>query len=176
MKTGIELIAEERRRQIEEEGWSESHDYEHWDESLAKAASCYALPGEDRICDGEIPVPENWPWEPQSWKPARCEFKSDNNYISERIRELQKAGALIAAEIDRLNSYSERIQAPKTIDDFNKGDQFGYFNRVLTLDQFLEDAGKNVVMFIDIDGNICPFSIETTNEYLIEGTLKPLHQ
>ena len=35
MKTGIELIAEERQRQIEVEGWTADHDKWHTDESLA---------------------------------------------------------------------------------------------------------------------------------------------
>lgn len=102
-KTGIELITEERKRQIEVEGWTAEHDTQHTNEELAIAASCYAIPGDERIYDGE--VPENWPWEEKWWKPADCEFSSDENYHSERIKELAKAGALIAAEIDRLQSF-----------------------------------------------------------------------
>lgn len=94
--TGIEVIAAERQRQIEEEGWSIEHDcIEHPYEELAKAAACYALPedyrpykGYNTMCD----IPVNWPWSIEYWKPA------PNN----RIKELAKAGALIAAEIDRL--------------------------------------------------------------------------
>ena len=41
---GIELISEERKRQIEEEGWTSEHDTQHDDESLALAACYYALP------------------------------------------------------------------------------------------------------------------------------------
>jgi hypothetical protein len=40
----------------------------------------------------EYCVPEEWPWFQERWKPT-----PDN-----RIRELVKAGALIAAEIDRM--------------------------------------------------------------------------
>jgi hypothetical protein len=96
-KTGIELIAEERRRQIEVEGWSDRHDSQHDDDELAIAAGCYALtPTYTRgIRAGHI-IPKRWPWEEKWWKPTP----------NDRIRELQKAGALIAAEIDRLQALS----------------------------------------------------------------------
>lgn len=83
--TGVELIAQERHRQISEEGWTAEHDRQHCDGSLAIVGAWYALPPDNR--DG-LP----WPWSPASCKP-------DPN----RIKELVKAGALIAAEIDRLN-------------------------------------------------------------------------
>jgi hypothetical protein len=100
MKTGIELIAEERRRQIEVEGWDAEHDAEHKNGELKDAAICYAE-GKDYM---EYSPPMNypdkvylrqniWPWHHQWWKPSP----------KNRIRELAKAGALIAAEIDRLN-------------------------------------------------------------------------
>jgi hypothetical protein len=94
--TGIERIAAERKRQIEEEGFTAEYD-ERWNEgALAQAAMCYCMipPNPEDILDGssERCVPDEWPWGKKWWKPA-----ADN-----RIRELEKAGALIAAEIDRL--------------------------------------------------------------------------
>ncbi len=107
---GVALISEERIRQMEVEGWTTNHDDEHVDESLAYAAACYALPAksrgakskfgqEDVSCRGETPVwgavkhqvPKQWPnsWSASWWNP------------SSRLRDLVKAGALIAAEIDR---------------------------------------------------------------------------
>jgi hypothetical protein len=88
---GTGMIFRERQRQIEQEGWTPEHDQQHYDSELAKAAVCYATPGDRRIKfdDG---TPHFWPWHPMWWKPT-----SDD-----RIRELAKAGALIAAEIDRL--------------------------------------------------------------------------
>lgn len=99
MKTGIELIAEERKRQIEVEGWTAEHDKECDQNELAAAAAAYAFTPfmKDRISDGyEIPPSPMWPkyWLAKWWKPCP----------RNRIRELQKAGALIAAEIDRLLS------------------------------------------------------------------------
>jgi hypothetical protein len=86
MKTGIEIIAAERERQINEEGWTAMHDRQHCGEELATAAACYALPRYSRKWFNI------WPWHPQWWKPTP----------NDRVRELSKAGALIAAEIDRL--------------------------------------------------------------------------
>ena len=91
MKTGIELIAEERQRQIEVEGWIKEHDQEHKYGELALAAACYALPDRNRSI-GEPPI--YWSFEEKDWKPTP----------ENRIKELQKAGALIAAEIDRLQN------------------------------------------------------------------------
>lgn len=106
MKTGIELIAEERQRQIEKEGWSAEHDDQHENEELAKAAACYALPESYR--DTLIqPVGGLmrwvlwryiWPFNFSWWKPTP----------ENRIKELTKSGAFNAAEIDRLLRKIER--------------------------------------------------------------------
>lgn len=99
MKTGIEIIAAERERQINAEGWSAEHDKRHSNGGLAVAAACYALPQDIiSVSDPTLSLSVSrtllWPWHPQWWKPTP----------NDRIRELSKAGALIAAEIDRLNS------------------------------------------------------------------------
>lgn len=94
-KTGVDLIAEERRRQVEELGWDQEHDQAHTDQALALAATCYAAPPSFR---GLTVSPLMcWPWNARS-NPAMREQPTR----AERIRELTKAGALIAAEIDRL--------------------------------------------------------------------------
>ncbi|WP_321367964.1 hypothetical protein [uncultured Desulfuromusa sp.] len=109
--TGIDLITAERTRQVEEKGWTPEHDDQHKDDSLAFAAACYALlhtkqemvsrpQRKDISCRGETPVwdyveynvPKLWP---KSWAPVWWVPKS-------RIFDLTRAGALIAAEIDRL--------------------------------------------------------------------------
>ena len=89
MKTGIERIVEERNRQLKKHGWSQEHDDEHTDDSLAMAACHYALP--DKYVSVLIDL---WPG---SWN-----FDYDKKGHTTRIRDLEKAGALIAAEIDRL--------------------------------------------------------------------------
>lgn len=104
MKSGAELISEERQRQVEVEGWSQSHDWSHDNGELALAAICYAFP-DDKIQIGDEPIYANplivtikrerfWPWEMKWWRPSP----------QKRVRELVKAGALIAAEIDRLQT------------------------------------------------------------------------
>jgi hypothetical protein len=96
--TGTELIAAERRRQIEVEGWTPEHDAQRRDEDLARAAVCYARPPIDRpLMAGLLRLPPDWPWAITEWKPTP----------DDRIRELAKAGALIAAEIDRLIAVGE---------------------------------------------------------------------
>lgn len=101
MKTGIELIAEERKRQIEVEGWTKEHDAEHTNEALAQAAACYAIPSVQRSYTYDpilkARIPKFWPWDIKWWKPSP----------EDRSKELVKAGALIAAEIDRLNARNE---------------------------------------------------------------------
>lgn len=84
----IDLIDEERSRQIQDEGWTPEHDDGHQHGELAKAAACYATPEESRFMLGR----HIWPWDEAWWKPEP----------HDRIRELVKAGALIVAEIDRL--------------------------------------------------------------------------
>ena len=104
MKTGIELIAEERKRQIEKEGWTEEYDdVTHKDGQLGDAAACYAMTLMSRF-SGHFEDVETvnhevtttfdrvWPWENNWFKPTP----------ENRIHELVKAGALIVAEIERL--------------------------------------------------------------------------
>jgi hypothetical protein len=89
-ETGSGLIAAERFRQIGQEGYSPEHDDHHVPDELVWAAICYATPPVRRRYYG--PPLREWPWTMGDWKPSP----------DDRIRELVKAGALIAAEIDRL--------------------------------------------------------------------------
>lgn len=95
MKSGVELIAEERQRQIEKEGYTAAHDAEHQDSELAFLACYYALPcmfREEGVTITPYRLFEETGFDRQF---GRRDGKS-------RIRRLQIAGALIAAEIDRL--------------------------------------------------------------------------
>jgi hypothetical protein len=84
---GCELISAERYRQIHKEGYTTEHDDEHDGSEMLAAAICYAH------CAGNFKQgsPRQWPWSEQDWKPS-----------GDKIRDLTKSGALIAAEIDRL--------------------------------------------------------------------------
>lgn len=92
MSTGAELIAAERARQIEVEGWTPEHDDEHDDNELPKAAVAYVLASRNLVLGSWA----FWPWHEDWWKPS-----------DDPIRNLVKAGALIAAEIDRLQRTKE---------------------------------------------------------------------
>lgn len=99
---GIELIAAERTRQIEVEGWTPEHDDEHSRGEMMSAAVDYVaeckrvLRDHDPITDSRG-LPWGWPWKKEWWKPS-----------PDPIRNLVKAGALIAAEIDRIQRASRR--------------------------------------------------------------------
>ena len=95
--TGIELIADERQRQISEEWWTPEHDDEHRAGQLAAAAAVYAIPRAQRQ---RFLIFGYWPWKESWYKPTP----------NDRVRELVKAGALIAAEIDRLQRAAEPEQ------------------------------------------------------------------
>lgn len=83
--TAIDDIAAERKRQIEAEGWTAAHDDNHRDGALAEAAACYIIGSQYNLRPGR------WPWHKDWWKPTT------------RRRDLIKAGALIVAEIERLD-------------------------------------------------------------------------
>jgi hypothetical protein len=99
--TSIELIAAERERQKTVEGWTPEHDDAHVGGELSWAAACYTNVGSAVIRGAvaeEFPADMmidhgDWPgdWDASWWKPS-----------DDPIRNLVKAGALIAAEIDRL--------------------------------------------------------------------------
>jgi hypothetical protein len=94
-KSGVDLIADERRRQIEQEGWTPEHDNEHDAGELSAAGAAYAINAAEKLHpysqgDGRDEQPMIWPWANDWWKPK------------DPMRDLVRAGALIAAEIDKL--------------------------------------------------------------------------
>jgi hypothetical protein len=101
---GAARIAAERRRQVEAEGWTFDHDDQHTDGKLAQAAACYAVATVPMYA-GHFPV--IWPWSPR-WD-KRPGKSAD---VAARIRALEKAGALCAAEIDRLQRLRASGGAP----------------------------------------------------------------
>jgi hypothetical protein len=121
-------IVKERIRQKEIEGWTPEHDKEHDFAEMAIAASCYAAAAANKVALEDMSqihvtlgkAQEAWPWDP-SWdkrgkhSPERC---------------LAIAGALAAAEMDRLRSTAKKsgsIKEPKVpqwagMDDFGGSD------------------------------------------------------
>lgn len=101
----VAAIAAERVRQVNVKGWTPEHDDSHTDGALAKAAAAYALNASSdanhaagvRLAELKI-APTAWPWCSTWWKPRH------------RRRDLVKAGALIVAELERLNRAEERAR------------------------------------------------------------------
>lgn len=84
MKPGIELIREERRRQIELEGWTPEHDRSHPEGMLTHVARCYLWAEKGEASSRDMSFPREWEWKPK-----------------DRISNLVRAGALLLAEYER---------------------------------------------------------------------------
>lgn len=92
-------VLSERHRQQSAEGWTPQHDDTHRAGQMADAAACYAA--SFRVFKQQEVVGlnyetytqyvEGWPWSENWWKPR------------DRRRDLIRAGALILAELDRLD-------------------------------------------------------------------------
>lgn len=95
-RTGTELIAAERLRQIGQEGWTADHDDGHTKGELAIAAAELAVYGTDATVD-----------DPHC---TETEWRLIEKHGRDRLRQLVIAGALIAAEIDRLQR--QRAEGP----------------------------------------------------------------
>lgn len=94
---GTESIRRERLRQIEREGYDMAHDRtEHTTGDLVAAAIAYASAAFDQHCDPPRSAREArdawWPWSVTEFKPSTTS------------RNLEKAGALIAAALDRVHN------------------------------------------------------------------------
>lgn len=97
MPASILAIAAERRRQIDVEGWTAEHDDEHEPGIIGIAGAAYAMAARYRYQGvQQINPPGCWPWSNDWWKPQ------DNR------RDLVRAGALIAAELDRMDRDRKR--------------------------------------------------------------------
>ena len=102
MNNATDDVLAERAHQRSVEGWTDAHDDDHDDRSLAAAALCYVS---QYYCRSWLfrfdeaneyandPPPEYWPvsWDECWWKPKNPR------------RDLVRAAALIIAEIERLD-------------------------------------------------------------------------
>ena len=88
--TGADLIAEERQRQRDEEGYTAAHDAQFVNGELGQMAACYCKVA------GVRPVALTWP----ANIPRR--LLKRKGYPNPKLKDLVRAGALIAAEIDRV--------------------------------------------------------------------------
>lgn len=95
---GAVRIAAERRRQIVEKSYSLEYDQAHVNNELLRAALAYchaalilAGGGTPREVRTSAKIAVLWPWDRGMFRPSE-----------DASRNLEKAGALVAAEIDRL--------------------------------------------------------------------------
>ncbi len=87
--TAIELISAERQRQQSALGWNREHDDQHKDHAIAINAAHCLLHGTDcSISD----------WR----RDERPDWGLDEKHKSDRVKQLTIAGALVAAELDRV--------------------------------------------------------------------------
>ncbi|TPK15215.1 hypothetical protein FJ872_19675 [Mesorhizobium sp. B2-5-9] len=102
-------VLTERRRQVDTEGWTADHDDLHSNGEMARAAGIYALiagsnPTNYRNATGGYNLGDvlgglmehYWPWDKSWFRP------------STRRRDLVKAGALILAEIERIDRFQNK--------------------------------------------------------------------
>lgn len=87
-------VLAERLRQMDENGWTNEHDDQNPDGDMALAAACYAANAGGVPWSGN--APSFWPWSTEWWKPSTPR------------RDLEKAGALILAEIERIDRASDK--------------------------------------------------------------------
>lgn len=86
--TGEERIKQERIRQIEKEGFDSTHDDKHSRSELVDAGDAYlrfSKAGKNQQ------LPKFYPWSDGSWNPS-----------DDEVRNLEKAGGLYLAELDRI--------------------------------------------------------------------------
>lgn len=113
---GASLIYNERGRQVREEGYDGTHDFGH-EVELTEAALSYLMFAAVTQVQGYTveeakeaatyagTKPESWPWAAGYWKPT-----------GDPVRDLTKAGALIAAAIDAIQDrrVRESTEAERT--------------------------------------------------------------
>lgn len=86
---GARRITAERLRQIHGEGWSAENDDQYRSNELLRAALSYLL-HETQGVEKWNTMPDTWPWDKKWWKPSPS-----------TMRNLEKVGALVAADMDR---------------------------------------------------------------------------
>ncbi|SER94780.1 hypothetical protein SAMN04244573_04632 [Azotobacter beijerinckii] len=97
LTTAARDVLAERRRQIEVEGFSPEHDRQYDLGELPAAAACYALFAQRQMLGLRKSEPDHaWPWNLGCWKPGDARSA------------LVKAGALILAEIERLDHQEQK--------------------------------------------------------------------
>ncbi|ENU3990418.1 hypothetical protein ACFH0L_004671 [Enterobacter kobei] len=95
LSNAVQSVISERQRQQSVEGWTPEHDGQYSKSQLLWASSCYVL----NTIQPFNRIPLDWPWAPEWWKPTHPR------------RDLVKAGALILAEIERIDRAAGKGEA-----------------------------------------------------------------
>lgn len=93
-KSTYDVLAE-RNRQLTAEGYSEAHDDKHISGQIAMGAAAYLAASTGHFAQAN----SMWPWEHRY-------FKSHGDE-----RDLVKAGAMVLAELDRINRLKDKEKA-----------------------------------------------------------------
>jgi hypothetical protein len=96
-------VLAERQRQISAEGWTPEHDDEHDSGSMAIAAACYAIADRKDVQVQTLNIRMLWRW--TGW--ADLWFKP-----KDRRHNLVRAGALIIAEVERIDRAALKGEQP----------------------------------------------------------------
>ena len=117
--SAIEDIATERKRQIDQEGYDAAHDDRHEDGEIALAACCYAAPDliyrKDDRANAFLMI-DPWPWDHHFDKrryDGNVVMPNFRLSIDARRKLLVKAGALLVAEIERLDRAHQQSGSKK---------------------------------------------------------------
>jgi hypothetical protein len=164
VKNGVALIFAERRRQVYKLGYNKEHDMQHEEFELAQAAACYTA------CSAGLQIRERKlrqnreifedPWPFTRGSDSRPWGEDDDTVITMPrgttlgLELLVKAGAMLAAEIDRLK---RRYGTAVTIRwSMGKGDGVTYISRTLPrcLDTKLYDFARIATCYAASAGNI----------------------
>lgn len=93
----LQMVTQERARQVEVLGYDDENDASYEDDVLARAAASYLMrpiftSPNNYVGDNMANPPKIFPFRAEFWKP----------HPENRLRELTKAGALVLAEMHRL--------------------------------------------------------------------------
>lgn len=103
---GVSKIAVARNRQVHVHGYDDPHDDEHKTGELIRAGVAYAQVGLAQVIGASFEITSRlWPFEDETFRPD-----------ADPIQNLAKAGAFIAAEIDRLKRARDQANIAKLSD------------------------------------------------------------
>jgi hypothetical protein len=139
-RTGAERIVAERQRQVEDEGYTTDRDRDSYSDhsQLSMAAAAYAASATGRrVFDGT--GDDVWPWD---LKYDKRPLHSKSRF--ERLRALEKAGALCAAAIDRLLPEPKKPSIEGSVTASKKSDEL-LSSALALVEQVIQQSDLDVI-------------------------------